>query len=90
MTAQPSPGTPPLLVTLDGSASSDPDGNLPLIYQWTFGEGNLDFDELMPAIVAAGCPDDWWTIDLCFWPDAWSATETCKKFVDGLANRYGR
>jgi len=54
-----------------------------------FGEGNLDFDDLMPAIVAAGCPDDWWTIDLCFWPDAWSATETCKKFVDGLASKYG-
>ncbi|NLX12468.1 MAG: sugar phosphate isomerase/epimerase [Phycisphaerales bacterium] len=54
-----------------------------------FGEGNLDFDELMPAIVDAGCPDDWWTIDLCFWPDAWQATEQCKKFVDTLAEKYG-
>ncbi len=54
-----------------------------------FGKGNLDFDELMPAIVDAGCPDDWWTIDLCFWPDAWQATEQCKKAVDRLAARYG-
>ena len=23
----------------------------------------------------------WWTIDLCFWPDAWGATEHCKKPV---------
>ncbi|MBP7936951.1 MAG: sugar phosphate isomerase/epimerase [Phycisphaerae bacterium] len=54
-----------------------------------FGKGGLDFDDLMPAIVAAGCPDDWWTIDLCFWPDAWVATESCKKFVDGLAAKFG-
>jgi sugar phosphate isomerase/epimerase len=54
-----------------------------------FGEGNLKFDEFMPAIVAAGCPDDWWTIDLCFWPDAWKATEKCKKGIDELVRRYG-
>lgn len=54
-----------------------------------FGEGNLDFDEIMPSIVAAGSPDSWWTIDLCFWPDAWKATEKCKKAIDGLAKKYG-
>lgn len=54
-----------------------------------FGEGELDFDDLMPAIVDAGCPDDWWTIDLCFWPDAWTATAKCKSFVDGLVMKYG-
>lgn len=54
-----------------------------------FGEGNLNFSEFMPAIVAAGCPDDWWTIDLCFWPDAWAATEKCKKAIDELAAKYG-
>jgi sugar phosphate isomerase/epimerase len=54
-----------------------------------FGEGVLNFDEFMPALVAAGCPDDWWTIDLCFWPDAWKATARCKKFVDRLNRKYG-
>lgn len=54
-----------------------------------FGEGKLKFDEFMPALVAAGCPDDWWTIDLCFWPDAWKNTEKCKKALDGLIAKYG-
>ena len=54
-----------------------------------FGEGKLKFDEIMPAIAAAGSPDDWWTIDLCFWPDAWKATAKCKKAIDGLAAKYG-
>ena len=54
-----------------------------------FGEGNLDFDGFMPAIAAAGCPDDWWTIDLCFWPDAWSATAKCKAALDQLVEKYG-
>jgi hypothetical protein len=54
-----------------------------------FGEGNLDFDAIMPDIVAAGCPDDWWTIDLCFWPDAWAATARCKAGIDELAKKFG-
>lgn len=54
-----------------------------------FGEGNLKFDEFMPDVVAAGSPDAWWTIDLCFWPDAWKATEKCKKGIDELIRKYG-
>jgi len=54
-----------------------------------FGEGNLDFDEIMPALVAAGCPDDWWTINLCYWPDIWAATAHCKEFMDQLVEKYG-
>lgn len=54
-----------------------------------FGEGNLDFDDFMPALAASGCPDDWWTIDLCFWPDAWKATKKCKKEIDKLNKKYG-
>ncbi len=72
------------LIDSDGTLHDDHTSTHP-----PFGEGELDFDDLMPAIVAAGCPDDWWTIDLCFWPDAWTATEKCKKFVDGLAGKYG-
>jgi sugar phosphate isomerase/epimerase len=53
-----------------------------------FGEGKLDFDEFMPAIVEAGCPDDWWTIDLCFWPSAWDATAKCKTALDELIRNF--
>ena len=28
-------------------------------------------------------------IDLCFWPDAWSVTERCKKSIDELNQTYG-
>jgi sugar phosphate isomerase/epimerase len=55
-----------------------------------FGLGHLDFDKIMPELLKASrVPHDWWTIDLCFWPDAWNATATCKKFVDGLSAKYG-
>jgi len=46
-----------------------------------FGEGYIDFDEVIPAIKEAGYTGDWWTIDLCFWPDAWDVTENAKKFL---------
>jgi sugar phosphate isomerase/epimerase len=56
-----------------------------------FGEGILNFDEIVPELVKASrCPHDWWTIDLCFWPDAWVATEKCKKALDGLIAKYGQ
>jgi len=46
-----------------------------------FGEGYVDFDKAIPAIVDAGYTGDWWTIDLCFWPEAWEVTENAKKFL---------
>ena len=54
-----------------------------------FGEGLLDFDALLPELNQAGIPHDWWTIDLCFWPDAWTVTEKCKKAVDELNAKHG-
>jgi len=53
------------------------------------GEGLLNFDELLPELNRSGVPHDWWTIDLCFWPDAWAVTEKCKRAVDVLNARYG-
>jgi len=44
---------------------------------------------MVPALNDAGVPHDWWTIDLCFWPDAWAVTARCKKFVDELNVRFG-
>jgi sugar phosphate isomerase/epimerase len=52
-----------------------------------FGTGDVNFDEVIPALVAAGGMTEWWTVDLCFWPDAWAATEASKQFVDGLIAR---
>lgn len=54
-----------------------------------FGEGVLDFGALLPELNRSGVPHDWWTIDLCFWPDAWAVTERCKKAVDALNAKHG-
>lgn len=55
-----------------------------------FGEGDLDFDKLIPALLKSGAPTDWWCIDLCSWPEAWDATEACKKALDGYLAKYDR
>ncbi len=54
-----------------------------------FGDGILNFDELLPELNRSGIKHDWWTIDLCFWPDAWVVTEQCKKAADALNAKYG-
>ena len=54
-----------------------------------FGTGVLDFDQLMPAILAAGYDSPWWSIDLCFWPEAWEVTRQSKEFVDRLIAKHG-
>ena len=53
-----------------------------------FGQGALNFDELIPEVLRAGCPTNWWTIDLCFWPNAWDVTAEAKTFLDGMARKY--
>ncbi len=49
-----------------------------------FGQGVLDFEALLPALVESGYNSDWWSIDLCFWPNAWDITTHCKKYLDNL------
>lgn len=53
-----------------------------------FGTGKLNFDKLMPALNSAGVPNDWWCVDLCFWPNAWDVTAASKKFLDKLRAKY--
>jgi sugar phosphate isomerase/epimerase len=53
-----------------------------------FGTGRLKFDELVPALNAAGVPNDWWCVDLCFWPNAWEVTADSKKFLDKMRSKY--
>jgi len=54
-----------------------------------FGTGVLDFDRLVPAILEAGYADEWWSVDLCFWPEAWEVTAAAKAFMDGIKEKYG-
>ena len=54
-----------------------------------FGEGVLDFDAVIAAIMEAGFKGEWWTIDLCFWPGAWEVTEAAKKFLTPYMEKYG-
>lgn len=78
------------LIDSDNTCHKDGQGNDETSAHPPFGLGVLNFDEIMPELLrAARPPHDWWTIDLCFWPDAWSATEQCKRFVDDLVRKYG-
>lgn len=54
-----------------------------------FGDGVLNFDELLPELNKNNTGHDWWTIDLCFWPDAWAVTQRCKASIDELNKKYG-
>ncbi|MBI2193826.1 MAG: sugar phosphate isomerase/epimerase [Planctomycetes bacterium] len=51
-----------------------------------FGEGFINFAEVIPAIEKAGYQHPWWTIDLCFWPEAWQVTAKAKKFLSAYLN----
>ncbi len=53
-----------------------------------FGQGVLDFDLLIPEVLRCGLPTNWWTIDLCFWPNAWEVTAQAKRFLEGMAAKY--
>jgi sugar phosphate isomerase/epimerase len=54
-----------------------------------FGTGKLNFDKLFPALNQCGVGHDWWTVDLCFWPNAWDVTAQSKQFLDGMRKKYG-
>lgn len=78
------------VIDSDNSCHKDANGDDETSAHPPFGLGSLDFDRIMPELVKASrLPHDFWTIDLCFWPDAWAATETCKKRVDELVEKYG-
>jgi sugar phosphate isomerase/epimerase len=54
-----------------------------------FGDGVVDFDRMLPAIVDAGYDSEWWSIDLYGWTDAWSYTERCKNWLDSKFTELG-
>lgn len=55
-----------------------------------FGQGAVDWDAVMPALIDATSDraDDWWTIDVCWWEDAWPVFEDGLAYVRGLAERH--
>lgn len=53
------------------------------------GTGVIDFDKVMPAILEAGYADEWWPIDLCFWPKALDVAGDNKTYLDGLVKKFG-
>jgi len=78
------------LIDSDGTCHKDANGEDETSAHPPFGLGYLDFDAIVPELVKASQQrHDWWTIDLCFWPDAWEATATCKTAIDKLAEKYG-
>jgi sugar phosphate isomerase/epimerase len=77
------------LIDSDDTCHKDVAGNDETSSHPPFGLGHLDFDALVPALAKEKVGHDWWTVDLCFWPDAWNATATCKKALDELNKKYG-
>ncbi|MBC8404588.1 MAG: sugar phosphate isomerase/epimerase [Planctomycetes bacterium] len=76
------------LIDSDNSCHKDENGEDETSMHLPFGEGLVDFDAVVPHLAAIDPGHDWWTIDLCFWPDAWDATASCKAFMDKLNERY--
>ena len=72
------------LIDSDNSCHKDADGNDETSMHLPFGEGVVDFAPIVDRLYGESLSHDWWTIDLCFWPDAWGATEHCKKTMDGF------
>ena len=72
------------LIDSDGTLHNDETSSHP-----PFGDGYLNFDKILPELNRNELSHDWWTIDLCFWPDAWAVTERCKKSIDELNAQYG-
>lgn len=77
------------LIDSDNTCHKDAKGDDETSAHPPFGEGLLDFNQLVPALAREDVGHDWWTVDLCFWPDAWQATAKCKTALDALNRKYG-
>jgi sugar phosphate isomerase/epimerase len=78
------------LIDSDNTCHKAADGTDETSAHPPFGAGVLDFDAIVPELIKASrLPDDWWAIDLCFYPDAWAVTEVCKKRIDTLNKKFG-
>jgi sugar phosphate isomerase/epimerase len=48
------------------------------------GDGGIDFMNILPELNRNVDLFGWWTLDLCFWPDAWEVTDYCKRKLDKM------
>jgi sugar phosphate isomerase/epimerase len=78
------------LIDSDNTCHKADDGTDETSAHPPFGSGVLDFDTILPELTKASrLVHDWWTIDLCFYPDAWGATAACKQRIDELNRKFG-
>ena len=77
------------LIDSDNTCHKDADGNDETSAHPPFGDGVVDFERVVPRLAKEKLPHDWWTIDLCFWENAWDVTELCKRSLDELNRKYG-
>lgn len=77
------------LIDSDNTCHKDANGQDETSAHPPFGDGVVDFDQLLPRLAKERLPHDWWTIDLCFWDNAWEVTARCKTALDDLNRRYG-
>lgn len=77
------------LIDSDNTCHKDEKGEDETSMHLPFGNGVVDFDAIVPRLAKEDIGHDWWTIDLCFWPDAWDATAQCKTAIDALNAKYG-
>ncbi len=77
------------LIDSDNTCHKDENGEDETSMHLPFGRGVVDFDPIVERLAKEELSHDWWTIDLCFWPDAWDATAECKKATDDLVARFG-
>lgn len=77
------------LIDSDNTCHKDENGDDETSAHPPFGDGFVDFDSVVPRLAKEDTGHDWWTIDLCFYPDAWAVTERCKASLDELNRKYG-
>ena len=76
------------LIDSDNSCHKNEHGEDETSMHLPFGDGVIDFPPILERLAAQQLPHDWWTVDLCFWPDAWEATARCKMAMDGFVREY--
>ena len=76
------------LIDSDNTCHKDANGDDETSMHLPFGKGVVDFPPIVKKLAQIDTGHDWWTVDLCFWPDAWDATASCKQAMDGFVAQY--